>query len=260
MKKVRVDQYLVDNGLVSSRSRARALIMEGKVLVNDVPVTKAGTMIPVDASVRLRGSDHPYVSRGGLKLEGALKHFSFDFSGLVVMDVGASTGGFTDCLLMNGAAEVHAIDVGYGQLHWKLRNDSRVHVHERTNIRHVRPGDLEPPPQAAVIDVSFISLRTVLPVVFRLLPPESPVIALIKPQFEVGPHRIGKGGVVREERYRQDAVDGIRDFLQEHGATIEGVITSPIKGPKGNVEYLIGFTTPAISGHEHDSGASDDPS
>lgn len=236
----RLDKLLVDRGLVPSRERARAVILAGQVLVNDRPATKAGTSVAADAEIRLRTPDHPYVSRGGVKLAGALDRFGIDPAGHVCADVGASTGGFTDVLLRRGARQVYAIDVGYGLLDSRLRADSRVTVIERTNIRHwnAATAPISEPVTLATIDVSFISLRLVLPVVHQVVEPQGVVVALVKPQFEVG--RGGaKKGVVRDEALRQAAIDGIAEFAQQAGFAVLGGCDSPIAGPKGNLEAFL---------------------
>ena len=239
-RKPRLDQLLVDRGLAESRSRAQALVLARKVRVAGQVADKPGLRLDPDAALEVTGPDHPYVSRGGLKLEQALENLEgVDFAGLDVLDVGASTGGFTDCLLQHGAARVIALDVGYGQLHWKLRRDSRVVVMERTNIRHVRRDDLPFSPQGAVVDVSFISLRLVLPVLARLLDKGAPVVVLVKPQFEAGRAQVGKGGVVRDEAVRREVVDSIRTFATKQGFEVLAETTSPVLGPKGNKEFLL---------------------
>lgn len=238
--RVRLDKALVDSGLVESRERAKSLIMQGKVFVDGVPVTKAGEMVSSDREIALKGSDIPYVSRGGLKIEAAIERFELDVKGLVAMDVGASTGGFTDCLLQRGASKVYAIDVGYGQLDWKLRCDPRVVMIERTNIRHMDASLVPEPVDIAVIDVSFISLRLVVPKVREFLKrPGGGIIALVKPQFEVGRADVGKGGIVRNEKSRAAALDGITEMLRAEGMDVIGSMESPIKGQKGNIEFLI---------------------
>ena len=237
--KERLDKLLVDRGVVQSRERARALIMAGQVVVNDHLVDKAGARIPVDAEIRLKGEDIPYVSRGGLKLARALDEFSIDVTGLVAIDVGASTGGFTDCLLQRGARKVFAVDVGYGQLAWKLRQDPRVVNLEKTNIRYLEPAVLGESPDLAVIDASFISLEKVLPPTLRLVRPGGAVVALIKPQFEVGRGEVGKGGVVRDEGKHREVVANVVALAESLGLTVRGVTESPILGPKGNREFLV---------------------
>ncbi len=238
-KKMRLDKLLVEKGLVSSRQRAQALIMEGKVKVNDTRVTKPGTQIDATAHLELIGKDIPFVSRGGLKLQHALEHFDISVKDLVAMDVGASTGGFTDCLLQKGAKRVYAIDVGYGQLDWKLRNDPRVIVLERKNIRYLSPDKVPEPVDIAVIDVSFISLKLVIPVVGCFMAPLGKLVALIKPQFEVGKGQVGKGGVVRDPKAHSRVIEEIRLFVKEQNFNVQGVVESPILGPKGNREFLL---------------------
>jgi 23S rRNA (cytidine1920-2'-O)/16S rRNA (cytidine1409-2'-O)-methyltransferase len=254
--RVRLDKLLVDRGITQSRERAHALIMEGKVLVGDRPAEKPGTMVDANAEVRLRGEDIPYVSRGGLKLAHALEHFALDPTGQVALDAGASTGGFTDVLLQRGAARVYAVDVGYGQLAWKLRQDARVVVIERQNLRDLARARIPGALDLAVADLSFISLTLVLDKLAELLAgPGSavaaaaaglrkPLVALIKPQFEVGKGKVGKGGVVRDPALRQEAVDGVLDFARKRGWETVGVTESPILGPAGNVEFLALLRTP----------------
>jgi 23S rRNA (cytidine1920-2'-O)/16S rRNA (cytidine1409-2'-O)-methyltransferase len=236
---VRLDLLLVERGLAPSRERARRLIMAGAVLVDDRPVTKAGADVADDAAVRLRTADSPYVSRGGEKLAGALAVFPVDPRGRVALDVGASTGGFTDCLLQRGAARVYAVDVGYGQLAWTLRQDPRVAVRERTNARALAPGTLPEVPDLAVIDVSFIALAKVLSAVTAVLAPAADVVALVKPQFEVGRGRVGKGGVVRDPALRAEAVAGVRTAAAALGWSIRGEAESVLPGPKGNREVFL---------------------
>ncbi len=237
--KKRLDVLLLERGLAESRERAQAIIFTGNVLVNGQKRDKAGVLVPEDSEIRLLAEALPYVSRGGLKLEAALKDFRISVHGKKALDVGASTGGFTDCLLQHGAEKVYAIDVGYGQLAWKLRQDPRVVAIERANIRDL-PQTLVPEPiDIAVIDVSFISLQKVLPPVLKFLKPACDVIALIKPQFEVGKERVGKGGIVRDEAARTEAVDTIVAFAAVQGLLIKGVIPSPITGQDGNVEFLM---------------------
>lgn len=237
--KERLDKLLVDRGLAASRERARALILAGQVVVDEQMIDKAGTQVKLEASIRLKGEDIPYVSRGGLKLAKALEVFPVEVSGRTVLDVGASTGGFTDCLLQNGAARVFAVDVGYGQLAWSLREDPRVINLERTNIRHLQPETLGEAPDLAVIDASFISLEKVLPPTLNLLQVNAEVIALIKPQFEVGKGQVGKGGVVRDPELHQQVVDRISTLSAELDCEVLGLEESPILGPKGNREFLI---------------------
>lgn len=239
MSKERLDKILVDRGLTPSRERARALILAGQVVVDDHRIDKAGTRVSPLADIRLKGADIPYVSRGGLKLERGLDAFAVAVQGRVAIDVGASTGGFTDCLLQHGAARVFAVDVGYGQLAWKLRDDPRVVNLERTNIRDLSRSQLDEPPSLAVIDASFISLKLALPPTLKLLTPDAEVIALIKPQFEVGKGKVGKGGVVRDPEQHRETVAAIEAVAVELGCRVGEVIESPLLGPKGNREFLI---------------------
>jgi 23S rRNA (cytidine1920-2'-O)/16S rRNA (cytidine1409-2'-O)-methyltransferase len=239
MKKERLDVLVHERGLADSRTRAQALILAGQVVVDDQRIDKPGTRVSVDAELRLKGEVLPYVSRGGLKLKGALDAFQLDVRGAVCADIGASTGGFTDCLLQEGAVRVHAIDVGRAQLHEKLRQDPRVISRERVNARHLTDDDLPEPVQVVVIDVSFISLELVLPAVLPKLAKGGLLVALVKPQFEVGPAHIDKGGVVRDPIARQGSIDRIRAFVAAQGLTEVGVIDSPVPGPAGNVEALL---------------------
>lgn len=240
----RLDKLLVDRGLVQSRERARALIMAGQVVVNDHLADKAGMQVSLDADIRLKGEDIPFVSRGGLKLARALDEFGLDVTDLIAIDVGASTGGFTDCLLQRGARKVYAVDVGYGQLAWKLRQDPRVVNLEKTNIRYLEPDSLTESPGLAVIDASFISLDKVLPPTLRLIRQGGAVVALIKPQFEVGKGEVGKGGVVRDEGKHRDVVASVVALAESLGLVVCGVTESPILGPKGNREFLIHLRKP----------------
>ncbi|GAB4165578.1 MAG: TlyA family rRNA (cytidine-2'-O)-methyltransferase [Geothermobacteraceae bacterium] len=242
--KVRLDKLLVEKGLAGSRERARALILAGRVLVDDRPVDKAGFPVLPDTPVRVRGEDIPYVSRGGLKLAAALDFFPVQVEGRIAIDVGASTGGFTDCLLQHGAKLVYAVDVGYGQLAWSLRNDPRVVSLERTNIRHLEPDRLDRKPDLAVIDASFISLAKVLPATLRLLHRPADIVALVKPQFEVGRGQVGKGGVVRDDRLRQKALEDISACARDLGLEVVGAIESPAPGLKGNREFLLYLKLP----------------
>lgn len=230
---------VVERGLAESRTKAQALILAGQVVVGDQRVDKPGTLVLVESDLRLKGEVLPYVSRGGLKLKAAMDRFGLDVRGRVCADIGASTGGFTDCLLQHGATRVHAIDVGYGQLHEKLRTDPRVRSRERVNARYLTDEDLPEKVGAVVIDVSFISLTQVLPFVLTFLEPGGLLVALVKPQFEVGPERVGKGGVVRDAAARQDAIDTVTAFVREQGLTVRGVMDSPVPGPAGNVEALL---------------------
>lgn len=242
MKKERLDKLLVDQGLAQSRERARALILAGKVVVEDHRVDKAGARFDPAVELRIKGQDIPYVSRGGLKLEKALQQFPVDPTGIVAIDVGASTGGFTDCLLQHGAEKIYAVDVGYGQLAWKLREDERVVNLERCNIRDLTLEKLGGQPSLAVIDASFISLSKILPNTLDLLAETAEILALIKPQFEVGRGLVGKGGVVRDVDLQQQVVEEIKILAVSLGCRVGGVIESPILGPKGNREYLIYLT------------------
>ena len=238
MKKQRLDILLCDKGLCESRSKAQAVIMEGLVFVNEQRVDKAGTPVDPESKIEIRGSTCPYVSRGGLKLEKALRYFGVDPTGLVCSDSGASTGGFTDCLLQQGAKKVFAIDVGYGQLAWSIRSDPRVVVMERTNIRNVTPEMLGEPLDLSVVDVSFISLRLVLPVIRDLLGPDGQVLCLIKPQFEAGKDKVGKKGVVRDISTHIEVLDQFLETAGNLGFTVVDLTYSPVKGPEGNIEFL----------------------
>ena len=235
-KKERLDKLLVARGLAESREQAQRLIMAGLVLVEDRPATKPGHKIPADAAIRVKERPQ-YVSRGAHKLIAGLDAFGVEPAGWVCADLGASTGGFTDVLLQRGAARVYAVDVGYGQLHWRLRNDPRVVVMERTNARYLE--SLPEPVQLAVIDASFISLRLLLPAARRVLAPDGQIIALVKPQFEAGRERVGKGGVVRDPRVHRDVLREMVDWAAEHGFGPRGLVPSPILGPKGNREFLL---------------------
>ncbi|MBF0505587.1 MAG: TlyA family RNA methyltransferase [Nitrospirae bacterium] len=237
--KERLDKIIVDRGIASSRERARALIMEGKVLVKGTPVTKAGSMVALDAPVEVRGGDIAYVSRGGLKLEAALGHFGISAAGKVAMDVGSSTGGFADCLLEHGAVKVYCVDVGYGQLAWKLRQDPRIVLIERTNIRYLEREKIPDPIDLVTIDVSFISLVKVVPRVLEFLERGGEMIALIKPQFEVGKGEVDKGGVIKDPAKRQRAAAQVQEALESMGLRTIGIMESPVHGQKGNIEYLI---------------------
>lgn len=237
--KERLDMVLLKKALAGSRERAKALIIEGKVLVGGIPVTKAGAMINNAALISLKAPDIPYVSRGGLKLEAAVRAFGIDLQGRIAMDVGASTGGFTDCLLQMGAKKVYSIDVGYGQFDWGLRQDARVVLLERTNIRYLQRQAIPDEMDIAAVDVSFISLRKVIPKVMEFLSPGGEIVALIKPQFEAGRADVGKGGIVRDGQKRLKAVEAVRQAMEELGMEAAGLIESPLKGQKGNIEYLI---------------------
>ncbi len=242
MKKERLDALLTAKGFFESRAKAQAAIMAGQILVNEQKIDKPGTQVPEEAAIRILGDKLPYVSRGGLKLEKALKIFPISVAGKVVADIGASTGGFTDCALQNGAAKVYAIDVGYGQLAWKLRSDERVVNMERTNVRYLEKEHLAEMVDAATIDVAFISLDKVLPAVHKILKPEGFVIALIKPQFEAGKENVGKKGVVRDPKVHEAVINNVIAFAKNEGFGVAGLEFSPIKGPEGNIEYLLYLT------------------
>lgn len=242
MKKERLDALLMNRALFESRAKAQAAIMAGQVLVNEQKIDKPGTPVPPDVTIRLLGNKLPYVSRGGLKLEKALQIFPISVQDKVVADIGASTGGFTDCALQNGAAKVYAIDVGYGQLAWKLRNDERVINMERTNVRYLEADSLPEQVDAATIDVAFISLDKILPAVHKILKEDGFVITLIKPQFEAGKENVGKKGVVRDARVHEQVINNVIAFAKEEGFGIAGLDFSPIKGPEGNIEYLLHLT------------------
>lgn len=242
--KQRLDKLMVERGMTPSRERAQALIMAGQVVVGDHTVDKAGQQVAIDADIRIKGEILPFVSRGGLKLRRALDEFGIDVAGLVAIDVGASTGGFTDCLLQGGAEKVFAVDVGYGQLAWTLRQDPRVISMEKTNIRNLLPEQLDQVPDIAVIDASFISLSKVLPATVRIVRPGGRIIALIKPQFEVGKGEVGKGGIVRDPAAHEKAIEGVRQTALEMGLTVDGLCDSPIKGADGNREFLILLSVP----------------
>ncbi len=229
---------MTELGLCDSRNRAQALIMSGEVYVDGQKCDKAGTQISEDARIEVRGNVCPYVSRGGLKLEKALRDFGVDPTGCVCSDSGASTGGFTDCLLQKGAKKVFAIDVGYGQLAWAIRNDPRVVCMERTNIRYVTPEQLGEPLDLSVVDVSFISLRIVLPAIRALLKPTGQIVCLIKPQFEAGKDKVGKKGVVRDPKVHEEVLNGFLALAAELGMTVRNLTFSPVKGPEGNIEFL----------------------
>ena len=238
MKK-RLDMLMMERALAPSREKAKAFIMAGDVYVDGQKEDKAGTMFPETVKIEVRGNTLPYVSRGGLKLEKAMKNFDVTLDSKVCMDVGASTGGFTDCMLQNGAVKVYSIDVGYGQLDWKLRNDPRVVCMEKTNIRYVVPEDLGEPADFSSIDVSFISLTKILPPVKACLKEDGQVVCLIKPQFEAGREKVGKKGVVRDRQVHEDVIKQIMDFALTLGFSLLHLDYSPIKGPEGNIEYLL---------------------
>lgn len=237
-QKQRLDLLLVSLGLAQTRSKAQAIIMAGEVYVDGQKVDKPGTMLEQEARIEVRGDACPYVSRGGLKLEKALRDFDVDVHGFVCSDSGASTGGFTDCLLQQGAAKVFAIDVGYGQLAWKIRNDPRVVTMERTNIRYLTPEQLGEALDLSVIDVSFISLRLVLPAISALLKPAGQVLCLIKPQFEAGKDKVGKKGVVRDPKTHEEVLQAFVETAKDLQFYLKNLTFSPVKGPEGNIEFL----------------------
>ncbi len=237
--KERLDVLLVQRALASSREKAKAIIMAGSVLVNGQREDKAGTMIDVKAEITVKGNQLKYVSRGGLKLEKAMSHFDITLEGKVCMDVGASTGGFTDCMLQNGAVKVYSVDVGHGQLDWKLRNDDRVVCMEKTNIRYVVPADIDESPSFVSIDVSFISLTKVLLPVRELMTEDGEIVCLIKPQFEAGREKVGKKGVVRDPKVHEEVIRKVISYASAIGLESRDLEFSPIKGPEGNIEYLL---------------------
>ena len=236
--KIRLDQYLVQHGLIQSRERAKAMIMSGVVFVNEQKVDKAGEMIKEDAKVEVRGHDIGYVSRGGLKLEKAMQCFPLTPKGKVCMDIGASTGGFTDCMLQNGAVKVYAVDVGYGQLAWKLRSDPRVVCLERTNARYLDHEQIPDELDFTSIDVSFISLKLIFPALYGLLRQGGEIACLIKPQFEAGREKVGKKGVVRDPKVHLEVLENFLNHAKDNHFTVLGITYSPIRGPEGNIEYL----------------------
>ena len=238
--KVRADQLVVARGLAESRTRAQALILAGNVFVGERRVGKAGDLLAEDAELSVKGRDHPWVSRGGIKLDQGLAHFGFDVTGAVALDVGSSTGGFTDVLLSRGAAKVYAVDVGTNQLAWKLRSDPRVVVHEQTNARDLTTDIIPEAVDIVVCDASFIGLAKVLGAALGLATPGANLVALIKPQFEAGRDEVGKGGVVRDEAVRQRVCDEAADWVRAKGWSVLGIERSPITGPEGNVEFLLG--------------------
>jgi 23S rRNA (cytidine1920-2'-O)/16S rRNA (cytidine1409-2'-O)-methyltransferase len=239
VQKIRLDKLLVDRGIAPTLERARALILARAVKVSETYPDKAGTPVPVDAEIHLKGEDNPYVSRGGLKLQKVLKEFSVNVEGIVALDVGASTGGFTDCLLQGGARKVYALDVGYGQLAWKLREDKRVVVIERTNIRYYDGADFDEKFDIAVIDASFISLKIIIPAVLKFLGNKAEILALIKPQFEAEKGEVGKRGVVNDPAIHDRVVQDISEFCKSLNLEVEGTCASPILGPAGNREFFI---------------------
>jgi 23S rRNA (cytidine1920-2'-O)/16S rRNA (cytidine1409-2'-O)-methyltransferase len=249
--KKRIDQLLFERGHFDSREKAKATIMSGIVFVDGKRIDKPGTSVPDDAEIEIRGNALRYVSRGGLKLEKAVAEFDLSLEGVIAADIGASTGGFTDCMLQNGASKVYAIDVGYGQLAWKLRQDDRVVVMDRTNIRHVTPETIGEPLDFASIDVSFISLKLVLPVVHKLLKSSGKVVALVKPQFEAGREKVGKKGVVRDPKVHLEVLEEFKINAVHSGFEVLQMTYSPVKGPEGNIEYLA-YLSPTLS--EENSG------
>lgn len=238
-QKIRLDQLLVERGLAESRQRAQALIMAGLVFAAERKLEKPGQQVADDSEVEVRGRDHPWVSRGGVKLAHAIDHFGIDPTGLIAIDVGSSTGGFTDVLLTKGAAYVHAVDSGTNQLAWKLRNDDRVNVLEQTSARILTQAHISSPVDLVVCDASFISLAKVLEKPLSFLKSDGLIVALIKPQFEAGRDEVGKGGVVRDEKIRVRVCEEVRSWFEGQGYDVKGIVESPITGPKGNVEYLI---------------------
>jgi 23S rRNA (cytidine1920-2'-O)/16S rRNA (cytidine1409-2'-O)-methyltransferase len=238
-KKVRLDKLLVDRGVAPTLEKARALILARAVKVNEEYPDKAGAPVSLDAEIHLKGEDNPYVSRGGLKLAGALKEFKLSVENVIALDVGASTGGFTDCLLQAGARKVYALDVGYGQLAWKLREDKRVVIIERTNIRYYDGADLDEQVDLAVIDASFISLKFVIPAVVRFLRESARILALIKPQFEAQREEVGKGGVINDPVIHDRVLQDISKFCESLNLEVEGTCASPVLGPAGNREFFI---------------------
>ncbi|MCR5544521.1 MAG: TlyA family RNA methyltransferase [Eubacterium sp.] len=239
MSKKRLDILMVEKNLAESREKAKRIIMSGIVYVDGEKEDKAGSTFEETALIEVRGKTLKYVSRGGLKLEKAMQSFPIDLTGNVCMDVGASTGGFTDCMLQCGAVKVYSVDVGHGQLDWKLRNDERVVCMEKTNIRYVEPKDIDEPVSFASVDVSFISLSKVLPPLRKLLRADGSVVCLIKPQFEAGREKVGKKGVVRDRAVHVEVIDNVLDFTMKEGFDILGLDFSPVKGPEGNIEYLM---------------------
>ena len=239
MKKERLDVLLVNRGMFESRAKAQAAVMAGQVLVNEQKIDKPGTPVAPEVTIRLLGNKLPYVSRGGLKLEKALQIFPITVEGKVVADIGASTGGFTDCMLQNGASKVYSVDVGYGQLAWQLRTDPRVVNLERTNARYLTREQIPEEIDFFSVDVSFISLKIILPAVRPLLKDGGKAVCLIKPQFEAGREKVGKKGVVRDKAVHEEVVQMICDFAVENGYSVLGLTFSPVKGPEGNIEYLV---------------------
>ena len=252
MAKIRLDVYLTENGFAPSRSAAQAMIMAGDVYINNQKALKAGETVAGTENIEVRGKTAKYVSRGGLKLEKAMQVFPIDLDGKVCMDIGASTGGFTDCMLQNGATKVYAIDVGYGQLAWKLRQDERVVNMERTNIRYLDIDSLDPVPEFFSVDVSFISLKLVLPVAYSAIKNDGFAVCLIKPQFEAGRDKVGKKGVVREKSTHIEVIENTLAFTKEIGFSVQGLDFSPVRGPEGNIEYLMYIQKSDIPSKEFD--------
>lgn len=248
--KERLDILLVNRGLAPSREKAKAMIMEGNVFVENAREDKAGSMFDTEAAIEIRGNTLKYVSRGGLKLEKAMTQFGIVLDGKICMDIGASTGGFTDCMLQNGAAKVYAVDVGYGQFAWKLRQDARVVCMEKTNIRYVTPEDIADALDFASVDVSFISLTKVLGPAHALLKEHGEMVCLIKPQFEAGREKVGKKGVVRDKDVHEEVIEKVIGFAVEQGFFVKNLEYSPIKGPEGNIEYLVYLQKEACGGRE----------
>ncbi|MBW4828805.1 MAG: TlyA family RNA methyltransferase [Clostridiaceae bacterium] len=242
MKKERIDILLVEKNLVKSRERAKRIVMEGIVFVDGQRIDKPGEKVAIDKEILIKGNPIPYVSRGGLKLEKAIGSFNIDLKDKIAIDVGASTGGFTDCMLKNGAKKVYAIDVGYGQIDWKLRQDDRVVVKERTNIRYVTKDDMGELADFASIDVSFISLKLVLPVVKELINSDGKIICLVKPQFEAGKEKVGKKGIIRDSKIHEEVLNSIYEFCEEISLQVKDATYSPVKGTTGNIEYLFYLT------------------
>ena len=252
MKRERIDKLLVERGLAESRTKAQAMVMAGVVLANEQRVEKPSEQISPESQIRIKRADDPtsrYVGRGGLKLEAALREFQIDARGLVCLDVGASTGGFTDCLLQNGAAKVFAIDVGHNQIDWRLRNDPRVEVREGVNARYLDPREFAVHFDLAVVDVSFISVTKILPSLLPLLKPHANLVVLIKPQFEVGRGEVGSGGIVRQEGKRTKAINHVHEFAATLGLKIHQTIESPITGAEGNIEYLAHYSYHPAANH-----------
>lgn len=255
MAKIRLDVYLTEEGLAPTRSAAQAMIMAGDVYIDNQKAMKAGEALKGTEKIEVRGKTAKYVSRGGLKLEKAMSVFPVVLEGKVCMDIGASTGGFTDCMLQNGAAKVYSIDVGYGQLAWKLRQDPRVVNMERTNIRYLEAKSLDMTPDFFSVDVSFISLKLVLPVAFDVLKDGSEGVCLIKPQFEAGREKVGKKGVVREKSTHIEVIENVLAFTKEMGFSVQGLDFSPVRGPEGNIEYLMYIKKSAEESREFDIAA-----